>query len=80
MKFLYALRREVFALHARAPLNFRAPAPLPATALEQRGRASVSRHGQGCGEGCGCVLDIQVPTTVVLQHTKYSTCARIEFC
>lgn len=85
MKFLHALQREVFALHARAPLNLRAPTPLPVAAREQRGRASLgsdggaaqggtrdsrARHGQGCGEGCGCVLDIQVlPRTRAYKHT-----------
>lgn len=60
MKFLHALRREVFALHARAPLNLRPPSLLPPTLAEQRGRSRLVRHGQGCGEGCGCVLDVQV--------------------
>ncbi|CAM9798209.1 unnamed protein product [Scytosiphon promiscuus] len=60
MKFLHALRREVFALHARAPQNLHAPAPFPSSAAEQRGSASLVRHGQGCGAGCGCVCDVRV--------------------
>lgn len=61
MKFLYALRREMFALHARAPQNLlRSPAAIPKSVPDQRGQTSLVRHGQGCGEGCGCVCDVQV--------------------
>ncbi len=60
MKFLHALRREVFKLHARAPQNLREPATAAAAAIAPGGTAVVSRVGQGCGAGCGCVVDFQV--------------------
>ncbi|CAM9944242.1 unnamed protein product [Ascophyllum nodosum] len=60
MKFLYALRREVFALHARCPQNLlRSPTAIPPSVRDQQGRSSLLRHGQGCGSNCGCVMDLQ---------------------
>lgn len=60
MKFLLALRREVFALHAKTPQHLRAPVPIPGSPWEQRGKDSLLRHGQGCGNDCGCVCDLEV--------------------